>query len=201
MQISLSCPCLTSLSLSPPPQSGFTLISYAVAPDGARSAALLACSPSSFRFRRVLKHSGCLHSRAWTLNVHTNTYTRIHLPEHTNVSDVPLPPCLVLPLPPSPRIMHLMHRGAALVDQQIEMLMIANWQGKGARFDKWLAENNYRPAARKYSHPQIIDSGSMQLYTIDTCLKIFSERLILNSTNSRLISKWWKKLQIKRINK
>lgn len=40
----------------------FTLISCAVAPDGARNATLLACSPSSFRFRRVLKHSGCLHS-------------------------------------------------------------------------------------------------------------------------------------------
>lgn len=82
MQISLSCPCALSppsLPLfSPSIAKRFTLISCAVAPDGARSAALLACSPSSFRFRRVLKHSGCLHSRTWT-------YTRIHTHIHLSV--------------------------------------------------------------------------------------------------------------------
>jgi len=73
---------LSRPSLPPPPPprrrptllliaKRFTLISCAVAPDGARSAALLACSPGGFRFRRVLKHSGCSHSR-------THTYARVH---------------------------------------------------------------------------------------------------------------------------
>lgn len=96
---------LRSPLFSPSITKRFTLISCAVAPDGARSAALLACSPSSFRFRRVLKHSGCLHSRTWTHTERIHGYIHIStcLSMGTSVRsrDVPFLPCCPL-LPPLP---------------------------------------------------------------------------------------------------
>lgn len=99
--------------------------------------------------------------------MHAYKHTYAHI-SHTYppAREYERPRCAVATLPnafpfPLPSIVHLMHsrsRACRSTDRDVNDRELR--QGKGARFDKWPAENNYRPTAQKCPRAQI-DSGSI----------------------------------------